>query len=87
MTEHPSDIFVETRMRLHRLGPKPQPIIPGTCLGSCAACGGAFQPGAFTMYMVLGPGADPELRRQARSGERCYGFAVEVHWSCATGQE
>lgn len=52
----------------------------------CPACGERFTAGDHTTLIPLGPGEDPEEREKARTGRPYNGVAIEVHWSCATGE-
>lgn len=52
----------------------------------CPACHIAFAEGDYTTLVMLGPGDDPEQRDKARLGLVYTAVAVEVHWSCATGE-
>ena len=51
----------------------------------CPACRVPFVAGDFTTLITLGPGADPEERAKAAEGRAYNAVALEVHWSCATG--
>jgi len=66
-------------------GPK-HPDHPGVGM-ECPACKVPFVAGDFTTLVMLGPGADEEARERARNGRVYNAVAVEVHWSCATGEE
>lgn len=52
----------------------------------CPACHVAFRPGDYTGLVMLGPGGDEEARERARDGRPYNAVAVEVHWSCGTGE-
>lgn len=52
----------------------------------CPACNKPFKEGDFTSLISLGPGNDEEAQRKAREGGFFNAVAVEVHWSCATGE-
>lgn len=71
---------------LRRLGPRDARRInqPPT---SCAACQNEFVAGDFTALFALGPGIYKEERERARNNRVYNAVAVEVHWSCATGEE
>jgi len=53
----------------------------------CRACDKPFVEGDFTAFVVLGPGDDPNQQLRCRMGYTYTGVAVEVHWSCATGEQ
>ena len=53
----------------------------------CPACHIPFKEGDYTVLIPLGPGSNPEEREKARRGKSYNSVAVEVHWSCATGEE
>lgn len=53
----------------------------------CAACTGKFEVGDYTTLIPLGPGSDEEAQMRAYAGGFFNSVAVEVHWSCATGQD
>jgi hypothetical protein len=52
----------------------------------CPACRIEFEAGDYTTLVTLGPGDDPESQRRALAGRAYNAVAVEVHWSCATGE-
>lgn len=52
----------------------------------CPACHKAFKVGDVTTIIPLGPGDDPEKQEKARIGKFYNAVALEVHWSCATGE-
>ncbi len=52
----------------------------------CPACQEPFAVGDFTALVMLGPGPDAEERRKAFDGLAYNAVAVEVHWTCATGE-
>lgn len=52
----------------------------------CPACHVEFKAGDYTTLIALGPGNDPESQERARAGRVYNAVAVEVHWTCATGQ-
>lgn len=52
----------------------------------CPACHVAFAPGDFTTLVALGPGDDPDAQERAREGWAYNAVAVEVHYTCATGE-
>lgn len=52
----------------------------------CAACQRPLMPGDYTTLVALGPSDDPEQQAKARAGEAYNAIAVEVHWTCATGE-
>lgn len=53
----------------------------------CPACQGPFAAGDYTALVTLGPGADEEAQERARAGRAYNAVAVEVHWTCATGEK
>lgn len=53
----------------------------------CPACDVPFKEGDITTLITLGPGKDDDSRRRAQRGLSYNAVAVEVHWSCATGEE
>ncbi len=52
----------------------------------CPACGNKFNVGDITTLIALGPGNDKESQEKATQGRAYNAVAVEVHWSCATGE-
>lgn len=70
---------------LRKFGPKQSdhPAI-GT---KCPACNKPFKDGDYTTLIALGPGGDPEAQERAKAGRFYNAAAVEVHWTCATGEE
>ncbi len=68
----------------HRFGPK-HPTHPSVG-EKCPACHRVFVAGDFTTLVSLGPGDDPDEQARARKGRPYNAVAVEVHWSCATGE-
>lgn len=79
----PRDAWVsETRLKY---GPKTEyhPSVGKDCL----ACHLPFVVGDYTTLIPLGPGADPEARRQLRAGRPYNAVAIEIHWGCATGED
>lgn len=52
----------------------------------CPACGWSIKVGDYTALVPLGPGDDPEEQAKAREGRYFNASAVQVHWSCATGE-
>lgn len=71
--------------QLRMFGPK-LPIHPSVG-NPCPACGAPFKAGDYTTLVGLGPGSDPHEQEHARQGRPYTAVAVEVHWTCATGQE
>lgn len=63
------------------------PVYFGTPAELCAACNLPFKDGDYTVLIPLGPGADSEARERARAGRPYNAIAVEIHYSCATGEE
>ena len=53
---------------------------------SCAACQVPFRVGDFTTLIALGPADDAEQQQRKREGRPYNAVAVEVHWTCATGE-
>ena len=54
---------------------------------ACAACGVSFVAGDFTTLVELGPGNDLKEQLRARRGAPYTAVAVEIHWTCATGEK
>lgn len=54
---------------------------------NCPACGVPLADGDQVAVLALGPGADPDARAKARAREPYTAVVVELHWSCATGEE
>jgi hypothetical protein len=52
----------------------------------CPACHEVFAAGDYTTLITLGPGKDPEAQERAREGRVYTAVAVEVHYTCATGE-
>ncbi len=52
----------------------------------CQACKQPFVAGDFTALVALGPGDDEEQQQKAKEGRAYNAVAVEVHWSCSTGE-
>jgi hypothetical protein len=46
-----------------------------------------FADGDYTALVMLGPGDDPEQQAKAAAGRVYNAVAMEVHWSCATGEQ
>lgn len=69
-------------MSARKFGPK-QTWHPA---GICPACHKPFKVGDYTTLIELGPGDDRENQEKARAGRPYTAVAVEVHWSCATGE-
>jgi hypothetical protein len=70
---------------LPKIGPKPKgnPTVGGIC----PLCGELFVVGCYTTMVPLGPGADPQARKLARTEKLPYeGITMELHWGCATGE-
>lgn len=68
---------------LRKFGPKtPDHPSVGT---ECPACNRKFEAGDYTTLVTLGPGDDEEAQTRAAEGRPYNAVAVEVHWSCATG--
>jgi len=70
---------------LNKFGPKAgdHPSIGQECL----ACHIPFKEGDYTTLIPLGPGADKEAQEKCREGCPYNAIAVEVHYSCATGEQ
>lgn len=68
-----------------RCGPK-KPDHPSVGR-ECPACHEPFAAGDYTVLLPLGPGADPDAQQRARAGRPYNAPALELHWTCATGQE
>lgn len=69
---------------IRKFGPK-TPDHP-TVGKECPACNRQFEAGDYTTIIALGPGDDEEAQERARAGRPYNAVAVEVHWSCATGE-
>ncbi len=52
----------------------------------CPACGVPFVAGEWTALVPLGPGADVEAQERVREGRYYNARAIEVHWTCVTGE-
>lgn len=52
----------------------------------CPACNRQFGAGDYTTIIALGPGDDEKEQRKAATGRPYNAVAVEVHWTCATGE-
>jgi hypothetical protein len=68
-----------------KIGPKDtrHPTVGGTCL----LCQEAFVGGDYTSILPMGPGGDQESRTLCKAGQTYQGIGIEVHWTCATGQQ
>lgn len=53
----------------------------------CPACHVPFADGDYTALVMLGPGDDPEQQAKAAVGRAYTAVAMEVHWTCATGEQ
>lgn len=53
---------------------------------ACPACGLKIIQGQYSALISLGPGADEDEQKRCREGRPYNAVAVEVHWSCATGE-
>lgn len=53
----------------------------------CPACQTPIAENDWVAILPLGPGADPEARRNARMGQPYECVHVELHWACHTGDE
>lgn len=73
----------ERKHAIRRFGPK-TPDHP-TVGKECPACNRKFEAGDYTTVIALGPGDDGEEQSKAAEGRSYNAVAVEVHWSCATG--
>lgn len=73
-----------TKDMLRKFGPKTadHPSIGRECPG----CHIPFAQGDFTTLIPLGPGGDEEAQKRAREGRPYNAVALEVHWSCVTGE-
>lgn len=67
-----------------KFGPRPKDH-PSVGL-KCPGCGELFKEGDYITLIPIGPGNDPEEQEKAREGKHYIAVAVEVHWSCATGE-
>lgn len=52
----------------------------------CSACDLPFRAGDYTTLIAIGPGDDKAAQAAARAGKEYNAIAIEVHWSCATGE-
>lgn len=68
---------------LPKIGPKP--LRHPTIGGLCPLCNITFKMEDFTTLLPLGPGGDAMERFKCKQGEPYMGFAMEVHYACATG--
>jgi hypothetical protein len=53
----------------------------------CPICDDWIVAGEYSTLIALGPGDNPEARKRSRESRPYTAVAVEVHWSCATGEE
>ena len=53
----------------------------------CPACHEPLTEGDYTTLVALGPGDSKESQEKARAGRSYSAVAVEVHLTCATGEE
>lgn len=70
---------------MRKFGPKSKDH--PSCGEHCFACKQPFQEGDYTTLIPLGPGDDPESQERAREGRPYNAIAIEIHWSCATGEK
>lgn len=68
---------------LPKIGPKP--VRHPTIGGLCPMCNERFLVNDYTTLIPLGPGGDAMERFKCRQGEPYEGYAMEVHYACATG--
>lgn len=69
---------------LQKVGPLEKgQIIPYPCPG----CEHEFKTGDIMAVIPIGPGEDPEERKNAREGKAHRAVAILAHWACATGEE
>lgn len=59
------------------------PLIRDAAL--CPGCGKRFQAGEQVTIVRVGPGADPEQRRRARTGLVYLAVGLPAHQACVTG--
>lgn len=52
----------------------------------CPACHVEFAVGDYTTLIPLGPGGDEEAQQRAREGRPYNAVALELHWTCVTGE-
>lgn len=57
-----------------------------SCGKACTACKQPMAEGQYTTLVALGPGDNGEAQARARAGRPYNAVAVEVHWTCATGE-
>lgn len=70
---------------MRKFGPKPA---DAPSIGKpCPACQVEFAKGDYTTLIALGPGDSKDSQKRAREGRPYNAVAVEVHWSCATGED
>jgi hypothetical protein len=69
---------------LQKIGPKSaeHPSIEN----ECQACHKKFVEGDYTTLIILGPGDNETEQEKARNGRPYNAVAIEVHYSCATGE-
>lgn len=51
----------------------------------CPACHEPFREGDWTLLVPIGPGDDPDAQKKAREGRAYTAVAIEVHYTCVTG--
>jgi hypothetical protein len=71
-------------MSTRQFGPKMHGHI--TVGDPCIACGEPLAAGDYTCLIPLGPGNDAEAQERARESRYYNAVAIEIHWSCATGE-
>ncbi len=64
----------------------PKPADHPSVGNPCPACHKPFEAGDYTTLIALGPGSDPDAQQRAREGRPYTAVAVEVHFTCATGE-
>lgn len=70
---------------MRKFGPKQQDYPED--YPKCPACQQAFKKGDFSTLIMLGPGDNEEEQKKAKAGRPYNGVAMEVHWTCATGEK
>lgn len=79
------DVWHARTIQFRKVGPRPAADLS---IGQpCFACGVPFAVGDYTTLIPLGPGNKEAARAEARLGRPFCAVAVQIHWSCATGEE
>ena len=69
------------------IGSTPTPVTPSEVGEPCLACNTDLAVGDLVAVVVLGPGADPQARVLAATGQPYNPKVIELHWACRTGDE